>query len=162
MQGADALFVVAEVSIGLAGFSGIVAALYARSSWHPLDKWRTVSLLMISFVTLGLALLTFGLYSLGIDGSTLWRAASAVAVAISIPSGVIGLRLQPPVTSIPNFSVLGQIYFGVASLIILAHLLNLLAIMAPSSLGVFYLALVASLMLGAMEFTHIILIRPIE
>ena len=107
MQGADALFAIAEISIGLAGSTGIVAALYARSSWHPLDQWRTISLLIISFGTLGLALLPFGLYSLGLDDSALWRATSAIAVTIAIPSSLVFVRLRPLLASTPHYAVIG-------------------------------------------------------
>jgi hypothetical protein len=41
VQGADSLFVLAEISIGLAGFTGITAALYARGTWHPHDTRGT-------------------------------------------------------------------------------------------------------------------------
>lgn len=160
MQGADALFVIAEISIALAGFTGVLAALYARGSWHPLDKWRTISLLLAGFVALGIALLPFGLYSLGLDGSALWRTSSAVFVGAGIAATVVVVRYQPPRASIPQFSLTAPLFWSVVSINLLAQLLNALGVLTSGTFGVFYLGLVVNLLVGGMQFTNIILIRP--
>ena len=52
MNATDALTAVAEISLGLAGFTGIIMALYSRAeSWSQLDAIRATDLAAIDFDT---------------------------------------------------------------------------------------------------------------
>jgi len=59
MQAADALlFAIAQISVSLAGFSGLIAALRATTGeWHPRDIWSLSWMLGSSVGALLLALL---------------------------------------------------------------------------------------------------------
>jgi hypothetical protein len=78
-QEANALYILAEMSIGLAGSTGVVAALHGRDDWYPLDVWRVVNRLLVGFRTLVLALVPVALRSFGITGSPPWRISSRVS-----------------------------------------------------------------------------------
>jgi hypothetical protein len=74
----DFLATIAEFSIGLAGFAGIVAALARyHHSELALVRFRLANLLVSSFAPGFFALLTFGLVSGGMEIGTALRASSS-------------------------------------------------------------------------------------
>jgi hypothetical protein len=108
--------VFAEISIGLAGFTGIMAALYARDTWHPFDRFRTVSLLIISFGALAFALAPHGLHLLGVPDETLWRICSGAFVAFAFVTAIAVMRLQPPgYSSVPFYPLVLASYAALIS-----------------------------------------------
>jgi hypothetical protein len=61
-QETELLSTIVEFSIGLAGFSGVIAAMSRNAGWSELEKFRVVNLLQaalapafLSFAALGLA-----------------------------------------------------------------------------------------------------------
>ena len=91
----DFLVTTAEVAIGLAGFSGIVAAVIgSRASvrWSPIQKLRLTELLRTSFGAVVFSLFPLILLSAGVSNSTSWLVASltwlgyiGVAIALQAP-----------------------------------------------------------------------------
>ncbi len=91
----DVLVTTAEVAIGLAGFSGIVAAVIgSRASvrWSPAQKFRLTELLRTSFGAVVFSLFPLILLSAGVSNSTSWLVASltwlgyiGVAIALQVP-----------------------------------------------------------------------------
>jgi hypothetical protein len=91
----DVLITTAEVAIGLAGFSGIVAAVIgSRASvrWSPIQKLRLTELLRTSFGAVVFSLFPLILLSAGVSNSTSWLVASltwlgyiGVAIALQVP-----------------------------------------------------------------------------
>ena len=68
MEEVDALVGIAEICVGIAGFSGVVAALQWRDHWHAWDRVRTASLLAISFGAVVFSLFPLALDSFGVSG----------------------------------------------------------------------------------------------
>jgi hypothetical protein len=67
-----------EVSIAIAGFSGIIAAFGQRSeSWQDADQVMLRILLTASSTALFFSILPFVVLDSGIEHSTFWRSASA-------------------------------------------------------------------------------------
>ena len=91
----DVLVTTAEVAIGLAGFSGIVAAVIgSRASvrWSPVQKYRLAELLRTSFGAVVFSLFPLILLSAGVSNSTSWLVTSltwlgyiGVAIALQVP-----------------------------------------------------------------------------
>ncbi len=91
----DVLVTTAEVAIGLAGFSGIVAAVIggrASVRWSPGQKIRLTELLRTSFGAVVFSLFPLILLSAGVSNSTSWLVASltwlgymGVAIALQVP-----------------------------------------------------------------------------
>jgi hypothetical protein len=87
----DYLSLIGELSIGVAGFSGVVAALTMRSvgEWRPVDVARLQMLLRTSVSAAIWSVLPALLLSSGFAGPLLWRAVSGAwllivpAVAVS-------------------------------------------------------------------------------
>ena len=80
----DSLQTIAEISIGLAGFSGLVVAL--RKDPGPLDdiqKYRLRILFSLSFGAMFLALLPDTLMNFGVQDERVWIVSSAAIFACS-------------------------------------------------------------------------------
>jgi hypothetical protein len=154
MEEAGALYSIAEVSIGLAGFTGVVTALQGRGVWHQLDIWRVVNLLIVTFGTLFLALTPIALHSYGIHAPALWRASSAFAIACALLGSVVLVCFQPQGTPIRARFLLIPI------IVVSLQALNALAVLTRRTFAVYYTCLVLSLVVGAIEFVQILLVRP--
>ena len=160
MQDADSRFVLAEIAIGLAGFTGITGALYARDTWHPFDRFRTVSLLIISFGALAFALAPHGLQLLGVPDERLWRICSGAVVAFSVIAAFVVMRDQPTdYPSVPYYRTISVVFYVLSVLNTLALALNALGLFS-ASFGVYYIGLVVMLLIGGLQFAVIVLVRP--
>ena len=82
MEGEAALQILAEVSVALAGFTGVVGAFGdRRSSWTPFEFLRFRVMLGTSLATLLLSLLPFALYHLHLAPGVIWILCSAAYAA---------------------------------------------------------------------------------
>lgn len=86
MEGAGTLEAIAELAVGVLGFSGIVVALGRRASgeWTALDRRRFFSMIFVGAVVIILSLLPFPLYHAGLRGGVLWGWASAAGGAVAL------------------------------------------------------------------------------
>lgn len=84
MQGREALSTIAEVGLGLAGFTGILAALGRSSAtFSRPEVLRLLLLLVSSLGAVFLALFPFALHESGVSGAACWRLSSAVLAAFT-------------------------------------------------------------------------------
>ena len=95
MENAGILQLVAELALGVLGFSGVVAVLGRRSvgEWAPVDRFRFFGMVQITVVVLILAVLPFPFYSAGFASQAIWGSCSGVAVVL-IVSGSVGMRVR--------------------------------------------------------------------
>ncbi len=143
---------VAEIAVGLVGFSGIVLALRPRVDANPIDRARFVDLLVAGFGVVFLSFLPGLLDSLFSDSATAWRFASAAQAAwfaLAILSAV--RRFEGPVPVINAVGVVIGAAFAVA-----------LAIVASGpwvhyAYSVYFAALLWGLFVAAMEFSLLLL-----
>ena len=86
MQDSDLLQTIAEISIALAGFTGVVAFLgeRARGKWRPVDLFRFNNLLTCSIAALLLSFAPILIHKLGASESTAWRWSSGMTAAILV------------------------------------------------------------------------------
>ena len=92
MTGRDELTILAEVGIGLAGFSSVVFAIRGRDDAHSWASYRALGLLATSFHVLFLSLVPFLIHAFGPNGPELWRLSGAVGLLITLPTPVAMLR----------------------------------------------------------------------
>lgn len=101
LAGADALSIIAEVSLGLAGFTGVVVVL-GRVERDAFLRLRLSYLLSVSFSALLLALLPFALSELSLATHQVWLtaslllAASGVAIALGHTPAIRRNRREHP------------------------------------------------------------------
>jgi hypothetical protein len=158
MTGSDALTVTAEISIGLAGFTGIIVALLGRSdSWTQFDVVRSIHLLMLGFGAMLLSLLPFALSFFGLAETIIWRSCSGAYLASAIPFVVVQRRLGAGIDW-QQVVVKGTVVPLVTLSIILFSLqiVNLWY----AQLSLFFLGLVWYLVLGGFQFAAILFVRP--
>src|SRR5262249_21252480 len=84
------LLAIAQISVTLAGFSGLVVAIRAAppSRWHARDTWSLAWMLGSSLGALFLALLPFVLNSFGLGDEFLWKVAT-----LTMSAAMIGFAL---------------------------------------------------------------------
>ncbi len=96
MEAREELLTIAEISIGIAGFSGVIAAFLQRGGLHPLDRVRFVMLFGTAFTTLVLAYVPIVVSHL-VDGTAqIWSYSSAVMIVVWITSIIFGIRFLIP------------------------------------------------------------------
>ena len=80
LPASDVLIVVAEISVALAGFSGIIAVFRQRgiSSWPPHIAYRFMFMCHNAFTAMAFALLPFFLYYTSLFSETTWEISSAL------------------------------------------------------------------------------------
>jgi hypothetical protein len=86
MEGASTLELIAELAVGVLGFSGIVAALgqYASGAWTALDRRRFFSMVLLGALVILLALQPFPLHHAGLGAGTLWGWCSGVGAVLIV------------------------------------------------------------------------------
>jgi hypothetical protein len=160
MEEVDALVAVAEISVGIAGFSGVVAALQWRDRWHAWDRIRTASLLFISFGAVVLSLFPIALNSFGVADPALWRWSSASMLAYLLIYGAAMLRAIHRVgrNTLPyqRWADLGFWSVGLSSAAF--HAINL----ASGKFSLFFAGLLVLLVFAAAQFAGILFQRPLR
>jgi len=163
MNETEALVGLAEISVGLAGFAGIVAALRRGTSWHPADGQRMWVLLTMSLSVSALTLVVAGLSLAAVDSDVPWRCGSALHIAVAIVWLPFFLRRLRHVKAhwsivLRPFSV---VLWGVlCAIALLAQLSNAVGWPYSPSSAVFFLALLVPLGISASTFADLLLVRP--
>jgi len=166
MELPDSLNTVAEASIGLAGFSGLVVAL--RRSGGPLDEIQKYRLRVLFFLTFGALFISFvpaELVELGVSEARVWRASSGIFFACSlaftywwiVPSRRIA-RVAPEIFNWKAFNTMlvGHIIVVVLQGLVVAGYLD------DRGAGIFLLGLVWYLIHGAQQFVRMLFIQPLN
>ncbi len=94
MDHEDILLTLAEVSVALAGFSGVVAVFGRRDpgTWSFADRFRFFALVHTSLSSLLLCIIPFGLLAFSLAEETVWSALSALFVVYNAVVGFFTSR----------------------------------------------------------------------
>ena len=156
---------VAQIAIGLAGFSAILVALSGKPhQWTPVDAFRIRNILAFSFQSVFLALIPFVLASFSLPNSTVWKI-SPLMIAIAtfgdvllVLSGVYRLsRSERGVLKAPVVSTVTAVLLIMAA----GELLAALGIIRPAP-GVFFLGLVVLLGVSTVLVARFLFARPAD
>ena len=155
----------AQVAIGLAGFSAILVALSGKPhQWTPVDAFRIRNILALSFQTVFLALVPFVLAFFSWPEATVWKA-SLLTIAIATLAGVLLVlsgvyRLSRPERAVLNAVVVSTV---TATLTVMAavELLAAFGIVRPGP-GVFFLGLVVLLGVSTVLVARFLFARPAD
>jgi len=150
----DSLFSIAEISIGLAGFSGLVAAFvqHEGQTWRADQKARIVLLIVLSFGVIACALAPYALSGISTSPRLVWGAPmiafSTLCIGLLIHwirlSRRHGFRLQFPFLSITILTA--------ATAIQVVSFFSGLGWILPYSPAVFVLGFLTVLVFGANMF----------
>jgi hypothetical protein len=155
----DTLSIFAEVSVALAGFSGVAIAFGRRSIGvlTPLEKRRLYNLIVSSGLVLILSLLGVSLlYVESIDPGFLWRGGSAVLVLTGIPWLIADWfkvqRLEPEErTKVPGYVI--YTFTAIAVFILCLQIVNVFYL---GSAWPFFVALVLHVLVAFQQFVFLI------
>jgi hypothetical protein len=162
IQGGDVLLTMAQIAIGLAGFSGVVAAFSQTREFPAADRVRFLMLVGSTFLVVLLAIVPFLLELGGIREPGLWRWASGIWLA-SVLSGsplvLAGRRIiLREGRAAPAWSV--GLILMIALAAGLAQMGNLFSWPYAPGPVPFLLGLLAGLVGSGSIFVYLVLIRP--
>jgi len=154
----DALPSIAEIAIGLAGFSGLVAAFSQRPGqpWKGDQKARIVFLIVLSFLMITAALLPSGISGFSDSPALVWGipmiACSGIALICLVVWVILargrGYKLQFPVVSTATLLIAGSLQVMV--------LLSGFGLILPYSHGLFVFGLLSILVFCANMFVALL------
>jgi hypothetical protein len=90
----DFLIALAQIGVAIAGFSGIVAVVGARSAgqWRPDDRLRLAFLLVCSLTVVFFSLLPFAMTALHLPDTVLWRSTSGLLAVWLVLANILAFR----------------------------------------------------------------------
>ena len=164
MEGRDELLTIAELAIGIAGFSGVVAAFVQRDGLHTLDRNRFINLFVTSLSTLLLAFVPVFLEPIVTTPARLWQTASGAMIVALVLNFLISYRLVLTVAR----EYMGANERRTAQAILafpavtnpLVQLLNVTGLMWTPSFQAYLFGLLAYLYTAGFLFVYILLFRP--
>jgi hypothetical protein len=161
ISGSNILVALAEVAIGFAGFSAVVAALFRRrrtGDMMPFDEVRFLVMLEFSLTVLVFSLLPLALDVLGLDESRAWRVASRLFAGFLIFHLIGDYFLTIKRKRVALQSIAWSIYIistlGVA-ICTLALLLSSFGAQIGEPAGVYIMCLLWLIVLAATHFTRL-------
>lgn len=157
----DAFLTLAELGVGLAGFSGIALALTRRNaSLTPGQALFVRELILNSLAVIFLALLPVGLHLVEQGTETSWRSLSgfhaALIVGVAWPSLFVQVRRLEPSDRDPAVYVVTVL---IQSMTAVLQLLNSTGILFAASGGVYFIGLIGPLAIGAIHFARLLFAR---
>jgi hypothetical protein len=165
MDVASALLTIAQVAIGLAGFSAILVALSGKPhQWTPVDAFRIRNILAFSFQSVFLSLTPFVLAFFSLPDSTVWQV-SLLVIALATLGGVLLVlggvyRLSRPERAVLNAVVVSTV-IAILCTMAAVELLAVFGIVRPAS-GVYFLGLVVLLGISTVLVARFLFARPAD
>jgi hypothetical protein len=161
----EALLTLAELALGLAGFTGVIVVFGRdpKAPWHAVDAFRVARMLSASFGGLFFSLLPEGMLATGLSAVTTWRIGSALLLGYLLLAGrstLLAARALGPEE---------RAYLDVRYLRAVPLLLGAVAlVLASNALGVwwrpgypaYYLGVLSLLGFAAFQFVRIVFVRP--
>lgn len=162
---ASALLTLAQVAIGVAGFSAILVALSGKPHlWTPVDAFRIRNILALSFQSVFLALVPFVLALFSLPESTVWKV-SLLILALGTLGGVLLVlsgvyRLSASERAVLNAAVVATV---VAVLLLMAavELLAAFGVVRPPA-AVFFLGLLVLVGVSTVLVARFLFARPAD
>ena len=163
MRASDELLTLAELAIGLAGFSGVVVAFARQGELTQVDRWRFAGLLSLTIGAAATAFVPSILHNFGVSGVALWRASSVVFLVVA----VIYLLILPPRlirisrergTVPPRAFIVGT--FSLSAVNLATQLANALGWPAEPGPALLISGLVIWLVIASLFFALLVLSRP--
>jgi hypothetical protein len=160
----ESLSTLAELGIGLAGFSSIVVVLGGQAlSLDPLDRARVYGLLQASFAVSLLSVWPIVLADAGVSEAMIWRVASATACPLFAGMLLLALnstRYLPLAARRKLHPAMWVLIVGGSAISLLAMLCNAIAWPFPPSPAPYLYCLVYLLFYGGVQFLRVLLVRP--
>jgi hypothetical protein len=166
LEARDSLLTLAEFSIALAGFTGVVVVFGNRAGgWLPIDRYRMAIILWLSIGPAFLSLLPIGFEMLGLQGPVLWRVCSLLLAGYLV-GATVAIQLEFRRLDIESRSLQSNVMFAinraVLTVVIVGQFLNAAGIWLTPGPGALFLGLVFVLFVAAYVFARMVFIRPAQ
>ena len=163
MNPSDTLSTVAEIALGLAGFSGLLVVLGRQPGHFSLaEVARLAAMLVASLSALFLAIIPLVLHDFGLSGASLWRASSSIMGVSILGSAALLARpvRQFRASESRAYSpyILWSVLLG-ALAVLLVQTANILGLLGSPGAGPYSLGLLFFLAVGALQFVRILFVR---
>jgi hypothetical protein len=160
----QSLQIIAEIGIGLAGFSGLIVAFRKDASvLTNVQKYRLQILLALAFGAMFLALLPELLHYMGVPPDRLWTLAALVLSCYSVVFLIWWMtashRLKASVPEIFNWFAFSRMAAGHVIVIIL-QLAVIFSLLDEQSPGAYLAALIWYLLHAVQQFTRMLFVQP--
>jgi hypothetical protein len=159
----SALLAMAQVAVGLIGFSSVLVALSGEPSrWSALDSFRIKGMLASAIILLLLSLVPFLLQFLGLAGPLVWRCSTGLLAGL-LAIGMIAnlrayLRLSESYRAATRPLFVWSIY-GVGVLVLVAESTAAAGLLEAAE-GTYFLGLFFMLALSSYLIVRFLFARP--
>ena len=165
MAAPDALLTLAEIALGLAGFTGVIV-VFGRDPNAPLqgvDAYRVARMLSASLGGLFFSLLPEGMLATGLAPTTTWRAGSLLLLGYLVVAGrsaLVGTRaLEPEQRAYLDVRYLRAVPVLLGGVGLMLGL-NVLGVWWSPGYPAFYFGVLSLLAFAAFQFVRIVFVRP--
>ena len=160
----DSFQTIAEISLGLAGFSGLIVALRKKSGpFTDVQKFRLYVLFGLTFGAMFLSLLPHLLVNLQIPDARLWFDCSIAMISFSLVFSIwmirAGRRTATVAPEIFNWAIFFALTFG-HGITILLQFAVIAGIIEDRAPGAFMLGLVWYLLHATFQFVRMLFVLP--
>jgi len=158
MPDSDLYVGLAGVAVVFAGFAGISVVLTGRQpeQWRSVDAARVSTMISISLAAAFFSLLPVVVARLDVRTDSLWQICSALFLVYGVFGLIRAILLKRRVYRLPDTDKAtarsSALLFSVASLGMIANALNVFRVFPARGEGLYLVALVISLALGAWMF----------
>jgi hypothetical protein len=160
MQPSEALSVVAQVAVTLAGFAGIVVVFRpdAVHQWSPLDKFRLRLLLANAALPLGSSLFAILLLTVDPPPAAIWRWCSGLVFVIDVAFFVSSPNPRRLVPAAEFQTVSKMTYYPVTVMVWGALALQMMNVLKWNRFWPFFAILFVHLIAAILQFMRMVLL----
>ena len=153
------MLTIAEMAIGLAGFSGVAVAFTRRGGFRQTDRFRFIALFSQALSVVVLAFVPIGFHHAGQVGPALWMGSSAVMLVVWVSSfWLLGVRFRPEFPADEQFSKqLSAVTYSPPILNVSLQVANLVGWPMESGALLYLAGLILYLMTAALLFAFLFL-----
>jgi len=162
MEMVEHLITVAEISVALAGFAGIIATFQLGQIEH-VSRGRVLALWMVVNISLRMAFISgfpLVLLGFGVDGGVVWAICSALLVIGAITGTPFIIRNMNLQRESYATRVLFSAIMAVGALLVVINILNVIGVIFHSEFGPFFALIMYQLALVGWNFSRL-LMRPL-
>lgn len=161
MEVREELLNIAEIAIGIAGFSGVVAAFLQRGGLHEVDRVRFINLFSTAFSTLVLAYVPIVVSHLVDEPDRIWSLSSGVMVVAWLSATTLAYLLVFPTIREHVYGKLPFFLLAIPSTTnLIVQILNLGGWLWDPGFLAYLLGLFIYLYAAGLMFVYVILYRP--
>ena len=158
MSGNDILLTLAQISLGLAGFTGIVVAFRQRGvgSWPEFEQVRFKYMLELAVYSILFELLPFLVFNLGVNERLTWAICSGLLALWLIWRVVQTVRIAAPVKIRLN-KYWFRVYQWGSGITAVTLCVNMFSALGPPQLGLYLVGLGWMLFYSASLYVRLVL-----